>query len=776
MKRFFNKKLKGNLYSLSNILDYFTLIEIKEIIFVNSIFLQSFGLLNERTSLLKDVILLSKLKSIEKLLNFNFYFNDPMNVIKSIMDDNSTYNIMILRKLYDVDIISNIPSFLRNIKFINDRSQADDLKNSINKNVIFQMYNILIPPIQNDEHLKYICCYLKNMNNLNSLKFDENSNLKKEHLKKIIDSIVQNNLINKFELILSNVIIDLEILNEIKISLKEVNYNRKISIKFLICFDEFEDMEIINFKNEYIDLLINIIKDIKYKEKHFYYFTLDNCGLTSEVLKYFFNDRKSIESISFFDFFYNSINKLECLKDYCINANSSKQIYSKKINLSFNKLKDSDIFHLFFAIGKGIHLEEINLSNNCLSEECLIDIVENLKNLYSKKKLKMSNSLTKKISDQGMFENLKVLNLSTNLFSDKGDNMLSQLLQFGIEELYLAETGLSYPIEFFKELNSNHSLKILDLSGNPLLANNLNELSESFLSSNLMSINLDYCSINDSNTELIKNLIMSNVTKISIKSNSFSNNILKYISEIIVFWTNKKKGYRLDLLNLSSGKLYNNLSLNSFFKGFNSDIDLIKNIEIKELRFSNDKNKSDTLIIDELIIFCMNNVYLKNLDLSYNSFNNEMSIKLMLFILKFSKIQHLNLRGNYLNDKGVELLGQIFQMKEYQNNFSIDKHINNYEKDNKDYILNIISAINDTNFLGKLNEYINLFKIDIKMDIFLEYLNLSYNYIKSKQSIDYFLNILDNLKKYYHNKENNNMLIVHLGKLGFNFELDENSM
>ena len=532
--------------------------------------------------------------------------------------------------------------------FKNNQDILGDLFNTLpsqllTKNFYNDLYRLNLSDLELGENsFKLLYHYLSRIKKLNFLELNFNQ-ISEESLEMIFKGIVNNNQINDLYIDLESCELTNSHLKIIKNELKNLNKNRNFNLVINLFSNNFNEEGVL----ELIEACV--CKTDKTKLK----FILHKNNLSSEILKYFFRERKFVKTLENFDLSYNKINDFSLVKDYSIKAKTSRQFAIEELNFSNNQIEDSSIFHLFFAISKGIYCKSIDLSSNLITFKGIPEILNSLSQLENKKRYK-ENELTKKISEttENSYQPLKKLDLSNNNIQDEGISLLSHYLEKNsdLEELNLSETSFINCSELFNSLNFCFITK-LHLNGNTKI--NLNSIVDYLQTSTLKEISLNYCKLDDSHIYAVKKLITLGVDNLNLVNNKFSNIFLIQLGEFLAS-SNKHIKY----LNVSYGHFYDEYCFENFCgticdddfqnlsnKSKNKYINTYES-NIQEIRF----NTGKSLIIKENVYKFLKNKNLKKLDLSHNKINKNVFTDLMYYIMKFSNVEYLSLSENGIDD------------------------------------------------------------------------------------------------------------------------------
>lgn len=724
MNDFFKKK--RNCWILSNILDYLEIYEIQELITMNKVFKFTFQL-KKNTMLmyktLKRILNIKetlKLPNIIKCLENNAYvMSDIINILKNddvfkrLIEDQNDYDILSYLFYYI------LPSQKLDINEITSKSAISFHKNRI---LVKDLFCLKLSSLNlGDNSYFYLSIILRKLKNLYTLDLSNNE-ITIKSIGLLIEAIANN--INITELYLDLESCELEKEHILELKDKLINLISLDSIRKLKLTINFFNNE---FKHEGFKSLLELVLHFRNQSNIQFNFILHKNSLSSDCLEFMFKDRYSIKALGSFDLTYNKISNFELLKHFIISTKSNKHFTCDKLELGHNNITDDSIFHLFYSISKGIHCQVIDLNSNEITVKGVESIIQSLDTLESKKKLKEDTiKLTKLISDPGLMTRIKILNLSNNPLRDEGVNKLSYLISndFPIEELNLSETMISQNSEqFFNSLNNNSVLKTLNLSGNGGLNKCFNYLIQSIQSTKISSIHFNYCELKDECIEGISHLIRLGISNLHFSNNNFSNHLcISLGKKLVKYFTIDNKDYRkrINYINFSYGKCYDNEVLEDFFESMIEELKEncllekdLRNINLTSFKFS---IGSSIILGKQFNKFLYYNTNLKNLDLSHN-FIQEKFMNLMTTIIQYSSVEILNLTENNINSISLGNLSFFFSSYYLKVNISNDSTTNDRKTipDNFD-ILNKFSSFNLkylklNNNLSNDSGYVSLIKI-----------------------------------------------------------------
>ncbi|HHU56408.1 MAG TPA: hypothetical protein GXZ48_06955, partial [Acholeplasmataceae bacterium] len=375
-------------------------------------------------------------------------------------------------------------------------------------------------------------------------------------------------------------------------------------------------------------------------------------------------------------------------------------------------------------------LYALDLSNNKLTT---LNGLEKLNNKDKLEVLYLANNNITNISILSMFTNIKSLVLSNNKISD-----ISSLQQLSRLNLLLLDHNLIYEISSLSNLKRISTLalnnqetekgdgisKLTDIG--PL--RNMIELRHLYLQNNAID-DIDYLST------LVKlNTLNASYNKIE-NMNVVSNLInLKYLNlehnQIRGYTTSISKKVYLETLLLEG----NNFSAGTYFE------DTIKNLENLKVLSISSQNKD--FIINDLS-FLENLSNLQYLSIPYCNIpetfekkvdDGTLTINNLNYITSHSSLKLLDISGNYFTD-----ISSLHKLNELESLFLNDLNIQNLEDERG---LFVFANFNNLKTLSLVNSKINNLKFKDEPWIHqlrkLEYLNLSYNQFDQIDLLDIY--------------------------------------
>ena len=545
----------------------------------------------------------------------------------------------------DNDIISNLTSFGKHEKHLNNKETNDDITEHVIKKIHFKL------PMIDFKKLK--------------LKYFINNNC--QVIKKYIKTYSLNNTESNC---IFNGIMEYLIIKE-----NGIPNENKNPIRFSL-----HNNRLFNYFNFFIDSLINLNYSQIIK------LDLSNVGISS------INNIKKLCHI--FERYSSSL-RILCLSNNNIDDKSAKLLFSglqnnnnlEILNLSYNEIGEDGLDTNFFNINKSLHT--LSLHHNLLGPNGADYLFNYL----------ISNK----------FIHLKSLEIGYNGITKEGTEYMSKyiknnekLITFNIEGNYLCNEGIKIICESISQNKNRNYISFLDIHNNNItnkgcdyiskllsespfinnisLKNNilerdgLNKIISTLSSedSNLISLDLSDTKLDDKAMKIISEKINKDITlqKLILSYNNFKS-AGNHINNLLIKETNLKY-LDLSFCDISS-------QFNLIFQG------LAKNQNLKLINFSGNYIPMKKEILIDLGKVLSDNINLINLvlnecnidDIGMNYINNNLG--------KNHSLQTLSLNHNFITKKSISGLENSIQKS------MVIKHVYLYE--NNDLNIKLINQI-----------------------------------------------------------------------------------
>lgn len=663
MKPFFKKP--KNKYHLSYIIKYLELEEILSLLKVNKFFIQSIFYinlnLNEKEYKIIDLYNTYRhLSNGDKSSCFKI-----LTQLRTMIENNASKFYEVYQKLESQSLSIDLLCFSLILSLPSQRisqSSLSEYSKCVN-DLNIKLFNLNLSETSIGSKGSLILSYfLKYIRNLSYIDLSYNE-FDSEDLEIIISSILTNPHIKKLQIDLANCdLTDKHMTSIIKTIQRDYKY------KQLITFNLFGNLIT---SIESITKMVISIKNI--------FFIFHKNRFDFNIVQTLFNSKDSIKVFDYIDLSYNKISQLENIKDYIIKAKTSRAFNVNTLNLSYNNIDDSSLFHLFSAISKGIYVNHIDLSSNLISDKG----ISYLKDAFNKLDIKHMNhkyQLLSMSSNHFLLNRLKSIDMSYNKLSNKGVSDLISLLSDSsfsnqIESIGLVDCQITKSEIFYLITSSLKRIKRIILNNNKLSDEDFNQNmkfsyetwkstmkdKENKENKEKLEIDFGFCKLNDNQNEGIC-VLMHMSSKFNLSNNDFSENLLIFLTKY-----NFPLESCVNQLNLSNNK---NFQQNSF--DFLIENKVIFN-NVKELRFSNGvKNINSSYIKSLLNDTCI----LERLDLSYNQIKGEVLKNLIDFFLRSNSLIEINLIKNKLTEEDFEIiLHQIMKFIDDNPYLSFTKYI-----------------------------------------------------------------------------------------------------
>ena len=320
-------------------------------------------------------------------------------------------------------------------------------------------------------------------------------------------------------------------------------------------------------------------------------------------------------------------------------SNFLKEVHCRisNLNLSENKIEGLGSKYICSSLLHNKYLKELNLKGNAINSFDKLGV----------------NSLSELIIINKVIENL---NLSSNSFDDKSIYFISNSIRMNntlkilvLDNNRMQDKGSIYLAESFKY---NHSIKELSVRNNinfslkPFILDVLNFNSHAYNQNSISS-----------NMNLPLSIKFSKLVKVDLSNNLFNCDDIKHICNLIA-----ENTYFLKDLNLSENKIGAEGAQHL------AELFTSKNIIIESLILSNNDLESEGALFIKNII--QSSKFLRILKLDSNHLG-WVGVEMLLEGFKYntiSNLNHLNLKRNFISDKGIYFINNLIKNDEVYSN------------------------------------------------------------------------------------------------------------